>query len=259
MLKLIVCEFRKLKRKKLFRLAFATSFLMPLLYSILLRDSNLDDLMTVVREENGFLLLIPLTVVLAANLFFQEHDYDSLKNLACVPVPLGRLALAKLGVLLLFDVAYQMVGAAVAVLMALRGGIPLDGLGLQLALTLATGVLVWAVAMPCILLVVWCNKSYIISVLMAFAYTTLCFLLRITDHFMMVPLGLNAASLLPTPMVFRWLYQFHSTEAVGEATLAFYTRLSPYFVSTPVVFAVLLGEALVCVLLMMKLYRRQER
>ena len=26
------------------------------------------------------MLLIPLTVVLAANLFFEEHDYDTLKN-----------------------------------------------------------------------------------------------------------------------------------------------------------------------------------
>lgn len=52
---------------------------MPVLYSLLLSDSSFDDLMSVIREENGFLLLIPLTVVLAANLFFEEHDYDTLK------------------------------------------------------------------------------------------------------------------------------------------------------------------------------------
>ena len=53
---------------------------MPVLYSLLLSDSSFDDLMSVIREENGFLLLIPLTVVLAANLFFEEHDYDTLKK-----------------------------------------------------------------------------------------------------------------------------------------------------------------------------------
>ena len=86
MLRLIQCEFLKLKRKRLFQAAFLTTFIMPVLYSLLLSDSSFDDLMSVIREENGFLLLIPLTVVLAANLFFEEHDYDTLKNLMCVPV-----------------------------------------------------------------------------------------------------------------------------------------------------------------------------
>ena len=80
MLRLIQCEFLKLKRKRLFQAAFLTTFIMPVLYSLLLSDSSFDDLMSVIREENGFLLLIPLTVVLAANLFFEEHDYDTLKR-----------------------------------------------------------------------------------------------------------------------------------------------------------------------------------
>ena len=83
---------------------------MPVLYSLLLSDSSFDDLMSVIREENGFLLLIPLTVVLAANLFFEEHDYDTLKNLMCVPVTKGRLTMAKLFVLLIFDIAYEAAG-----------------------------------------------------------------------------------------------------------------------------------------------------
>ena len=63
MLRLIQCEFLKLKRKRLFQAAFLTTFIMPVLYSLLLSDCSFDDLMSVIREENGFLLLIPLTVV----------------------------------------------------------------------------------------------------------------------------------------------------------------------------------------------------
>ena len=54
---------------------------MPVLYSLLLSDSSFDDLMSVIREENGFLLLIPLTVVPGGKSVFRlKHDYDTLKK-----------------------------------------------------------------------------------------------------------------------------------------------------------------------------------
>lgn len=258
LLRLIFCEFAKLKRKKLFRAAFLTTFIMPLLYSLLLKSADLDDLMAVVKEENGFLILIPLLVVIAANLFFEEHDYDTLKNLLCVPIKKSRLAVAKLLVLLLFAVGYQLAGYGISILMAVISGVALDEWALQLWLTAATGILLWGAAMPCILLVVWCNKSYIISVIIAFIYMSGGYIMHLTDTFNMVPLGLNVATFLPVPIIFRWLYQFHSVEGMGEIGAAFYNRFSPYFVSTPVVFAILLAEAAVCMVLIMKVYQKQS-
>ena len=258
MLDLIICEFQKLKRKKLFRAAFVTTFIVPVLYSLILSSPNLDNMMSVIREENGFMILIPLLVVLAANLFFEEHDSDTLKNLMCVPVKKSRLAIAKLLTLLLFTVIYQLVGGGIAVILAAISGAALNGWGMQMLLTLATGLLVWCAAMPCVALVVWCNKSYIISVIIAFAYMTLGYLSHISDTFVMVPLGLNVATFLPVPMIFRWLYQFHSMEGAGGELLAFYNRFSPYFVPTSVVFAVLLAEAAVFMALMTRIYQRQK-
>lgn len=258
MLKLIACEFQKMKRKKLFQTAFLTTFLMPLFYSLLLSDWDLDDMMSVVLTDNGFLLLIPLSVVIGANLFFQEHDYDTLKNLMCIPVTKRRLAVAKLFVLLLFDIAYGLTGYGIAILMCALNGVPLERWGLQLLLALGDGILLWAAAMPCILLVVWCNKSYIISVIIAFSYAGLSYILRINDAFLMVPLGLNFTTFLPVPMIFRWLYQFHSMENAGEIMLDFYQRFSPYFVPTPVVFGVLISEAVICILLLAGIYQKQN-
>lgn len=258
MLRLLLCEIRKLRRKKMFQLAFLTTFVMPLLYSALLRYGDLDDRMSVVREESGFLLLIPLSVVIAANLFFEEQDNDTLKNLLCIPVSKERLAAAKLILLLIFNVLYQLAGGLFTLLLAALGGLPLAGWRTQLLLTLGTGVLLWAAAMPCLLVVVWCNRSYIISVIIAFAYTTLNYILHISDAFVMVPLGLNAATFLPVPMIFRWLYQYHSLADAGQMSIEFYHRFSPYFVSTPVVFAVLLGEAALCAGLLMAVYCRQQ-
>lgn len=256
--KLIRCEFQKLKRKKLFHIAFFTTFIIPFFFSFLLTGRDLDDRMSVVREENGFLLLIPLAVVLAANLFFEEHDHDTLKNLLCVPVTKARLAAAKLVVLLCFCVAYQLAGYAVSLLLAALAGISLEGWALQLFLVGSTGVLLWAAALPCVLFVVWFNKSYILSVLLAFAYTMLNYILHFSDRVVMVPLGLNAATFLPVPLLFRWLYQYHSMEGVKGETLLFYERFHPYFVSTPAVFAILLLEAAVCTALIAGVYHRQD-
>lgn len=258
MLSLLRCEMWKLKRKKLFQFAFLTTFVMPLLYALILTGGDLDDRMSVVREESGFLILIPLSVVIAAHLFFEEHDYDTLKNLMCVPVSKARLAAAKLMILLIFNVLYQLAGCLFTLLLAALGGLPLGGWRTQLFLTLGTGALLWAAAMPCLLLVVWCNKSYIVSVIIAFAYTVLNYILHISDAFVMAPLGLNAATFLPVPMIFRWLYQYHSLGDAGQQSVEFYQRFSPYFVSTPVVFAVLLGEAALCAGLLMAVYRRQH-
>lgn len=258
MLKLIFCEFVKLKRKKLFYIAFLTTFVMPLLYTMILQDKSLDNMMAVIRQENGFLVLIPLSVVVAASLFFEEHDYDTLKNLMCVPVSKGRLAAAKVFVLLLFDVAYELVGSAAAILLCAASGVSLKGWELQLALTLGTGIGIWAAAMPCLLLVVWFNKSYIISVIIAFAYMLIGYMQHIQRAFTWVPLGPNVTTFLPVPMISRWLYQFVSLEGAGETMITFYNQYKPYFVPTPVLFAILTAEAAVCMALLMHIYKKQE-
>lgn len=258
MLRLVLCEFWKLKRRKLCSLAFLTVFLMPLFYSFIMTDKSLDNLMSVVREENGFILLIPLSMVVTADLFFVEHDQDTLKNLLCIPVSKGQIALAKIFVLLCFDVAYELVGYAVSILLAVLLGIPLKDQGLQLFLTFCTGILLWAAALPGVLFVVWFNKSYIISVIFAFGYAILGYIMHISDACLRVPVGFNAATFLPVPMIFRWLYQYHAMEGAGEVMAAFYEGFRPYFVSTPVVFAVLLAEAAVSTAVMMVVYRRQD-
>lgn len=229
---------------------------MPVSYSLILKDWDLDDMMSVVREDNGFLLLIPLSVIVAANLFFEEHDHDTLKNLVCIPVSKAQLAVVKILVLLVFDIGYMLAGYTVAILMSAVSGVALDGWKIQLYLTFCTGILLWAAAMPCLLLVVWCNRSYIISVIIAFAYTVLEYILCLSDLAVRVPLGLNVPTFLPVPMITRWLYQYHSVrEGAGEEFLAFYKSFQPYFVSTPVIFVVLLTEAIVCMALLTRIYQ----
>lgn len=256
MLKLVQCEFWKLKRKGLYKIAFFTAVLFPVFNIMLLSDGDLADIMSSVREESGFLLLIPILVIMAASLFFEEHDNDTLKNLMCVPVSKSRLVVAKVFVLFLFSVTYELAGFVISMLIAVAQGIALKGWILQLFLTFGTGILLWAAALPCIILVVWFNKSYIISVIIAFFYTLLGFALHLSDAIMMKPLGLNISTFIPVPMIFRWLYQFKEPE--GKIMVDFYNRFSPYFVSTPVVFIILIAEAIICITFVARIYQKQE-
>lgn len=256
MLKLVICEFAKLKRRRLFKVALLTSVLFPSFYSALVSMDNLGEIAGTAREDGGFLLLIPILVIMAASLFFEEHDYDTLKNLVCVPVSKSHIVMAKIFVLLLFSVVYELAGYVFSILLAVIQGVPTDEWALQLFLTFCTGILLWAAALPCMILVVWCNKSYIISVIIAFFYTLLGYALHFSDRILMKPLGLNVNTLLPVPVIFRWLYQFKIPN--GEIMADFYRRFSPYFISTPAVFMLLLSEAAVCILLVIKVYQKQE-
>lgn len=256
---LLLCEFKKLKRKKFVSFVVLAAFVFPILGSALVAGSsstNLSDMISFVHEGSGFLLLMPLLVILAANLFFSEQDNDTLKNLLCIPVSKELLVFVKLLVLLIFSVVFQIVGFMVNTGISLLYHIPLTDFNLQFALTAATGILLWAAALPCIVLVIWFNKSYILSVIIVFFYTLLNYAMHFSDAVLMQPLGFNAGTLMPIPMIFRWLYQFYTP--VGEIQTAFYNRFSLYFASTTACFIVLLLEAAVCTFLMVRIYRRRE-
>ena len=108
MLKLIKCEFLKLKRKPLVLISLLLSVFMPLAYAFFLADVNTDvdavnGVMSSLFQLSAYLLLMPLLVILASNLLFEELDNDTLKNLVTIPVNRTKLVLSKMMVLLLSD------------------------------------------------------------------------------------------------------------------------------------------------------------
>lgn len=253
---LLLSELKKFKRKKLFFFGIVAAFIFPLFNAVLLSDSDFASIQSGVREDNAFLLLMPLLIILAVNLFFVEQDNDTLKNLLCIPISTTQLVVVKLLVLLIFSVSFQLTGFSVSTVLAVVQNIPLNHFAFQLLLTASTAVLMWAAALPCIVLVVWFNKSYILSVIIVFFYTLLNYALHFSNTVIMQPLGINAGTLMPVPIIFRWLYQFYTP--IGEIQTEFYNRFSQYFVSSPVCFGVLLAEAAVCIFFMARIYRCRE-
>ena len=125
MLKLIKCEFLKLKRKPLVFISVFLSTLLPLAYAIFLADANTDvdatnNMMSGLFQLSAYLLLMPLLVILASNLLFEELDNDTLKNLVTIPVNRTKLVLSKMMVLLIFAIGFMAVGALVNLAVLLR-------------------------------------------------------------------------------------------------------------------------------------------
>lgn len=261
--RLLRCELAKLKRKPLFFLASAVSALIPLAYALFLSDADnsldaVQNMMASLFQLSAYMLLMPVAVVFAANLFFEEQDSGVIKNLLCVPVSKSALALSKMAVLLGFSVLFMAAGGLLCLIIILIQGWEPVGFIKLFFVGLGEGVLMWAGALPCILIVVLINRSYIISVIIAFFYTTANYILSTNELFLTQPFGLNPGTLLPGPLSWRWIFQFYEYSRISDETAQMLERVSPYFVSTPQAFLVAAAESAVFLFLIALVYRRQK-
>lgn len=105
MLKLVQCEFAKLKRKKIIPLVFLSAFLFPIPITFLMATPRMlekypnksvlfDGLFNMVMGY-GVIFLLPCIIgVIAAMLFFMERDNDTFKNLRTIPVTSTQMIMA---------------------------------------------------------------------------------------------------------------------------------------------------------------------
>ncbi len=255
----IRCEAAKLRRKPLFAVLAASSVLLPLAFAFFLSDppdsrTAVIQTMASLIQLSAYVVLIPAVAVLAANLLFEEQDNDTLKNLLCVPVSKARLAVAKLLMLLGFAVVFMAVGALVMLAVLLAQGWQPVGYWPLFAVCLGQGAFMWAGALPCVLLMVVLNKSYLLSVLIAFFYTIVNYLVPTAlPGLTAVPLGLNAGTLLPGALTLRWYLPFLSDGPQPPLV----QQLMEYTVTTPQALAVTAAEAAVFMALIAWVYRRQ--
>ena len=250
MLKLIKCEFLKLKRKPLVFISLLLSVFMPLAYAFFLADVNTDvdavnGVMSSLFQLSAYLLLMPLLVILASNLLFEELDNDTLKNLVTIPVNRTKLVLSKMLVLLLFAIGFMAVGGLVNLAVLLLQGWKPVGFWTLFGVGIEEGLIMWVGALPCILLVVLLNKNYIVSVMITFFYTIANYILSMNDMFLTQPFGLNIGTLFPGPLAFRWTFQFYDQSQISAELADLLERISPYFLNSFQVFGVIVVEAIV--------------
>ena len=229
------------------------SVFMPLAYAFFLADVNTDvdavnGVMSSLFQLSAYLLLMPLLVILASNLLFEELDNDTLKNLVTIPINRTKL----------FAVGFMAVGGLVNLAVLLFQGWEPVGFWTLFGVGIEEGLIMWVGALPCILLVVLLNKNYIVSVVITFFYTTANYILSMSDAFLTQPFGLNIGTLFPGPLAFRWTFQFYDQSQTSAELADLLERISPYFLNSVQVFGVIIVEAIVFLALIAMVYRRQE-
>ncbi|MDO4169953.1 MAG: ABC transporter permease [Lachnospiraceae bacterium] len=186
MLNLIAGEFAKLKRKKIVPFIVLLSMLFPLIVVYTSKmgmgnDTSVEflkgrfDLSYTMMLGYGLVFLGPcLLGILASILFFMERDNDTFKNLCVIPVTTSRLIVAKLSVVLVYGLFYTFCNFAFMTFFTwiLNAGIIYD-IGFKLIFSFIFGIGITIATLPVIVLIIYFNKSYLISTLLSFFYAIL--------------------------------------------------------------------------------------
>lgn len=192
MFKLLYCEFLKYKRNKIIPMLTVLSLLFPVALIAFTR-SNLSQAVTIAEQHVYYdslinnnliyssMLLFPcLFGCISAILFFTERDCDTFKNLRVIPVTRNNLIFAKLIVLYLWAIIYSMCSVLSATLlcMILEPAAVYDVL-FKVLCSLITSIAMATVSLPIVVIVIYMNQNYLLSLLLSFLYTVANWLLFI--------------------------------------------------------------------------------
>lgn len=211
MAELILCEFAKLKRRKFVLFLVLSAFLFPVPVTLielsdkesyLTRAQAFDGLFSMIMGYSVELLLPCVIGILAAILFFMERDNDTFKSLCTIPVTSTQMVLAKIVVLFLFGAAFCVMSTAAVILCgSFTAAMEVNGIVYKLFFSIALGVLITAGTLPLVVLIVFCSKTYIFSVLMCAFYSVLA--LTVECMFGSAPKLL--CWMMPIPLTTLWV------------------------------------------------------
>lgn len=210
MLKLIRCEWWKLKRKKFILLVVLAAFMFPIPLTYLMttpamlerypdKAEAFDGLFNMVLGYGIQFLLPCILGVIAALLFFMERDNDTFKNIRTIPVTSTKMVITKILVLFLFGILFCF-ASTIATVLCGTVILEVNGLAYKLWLAVETGVFITAGTLPLVVLVVFFSKTYIFSILLCVFYSVLN--LSATSLFDVLPKVV--LWLLPTPLTTFW-------------------------------------------------------
>lgn len=241
MLKLIRCEFWKLKRRKFVLLTVIAAVLFPIPMIMFAQKGNLgfNWLFLNIGVFGDFLLLPTVLGVLGAILFFEEKANGTQKNLSTIPVSASSLIVAKVITLLIFSFIYSLATSGAT----LFGGFVIgtvDHFIYRLLISVIISIMVLASILPVITIECLCHKGYIFSIIISFVYASASFAIVFAMSNILSPLS----------AVFRW--------ALPHMTNGPTYGLDNWFLSTPACIGVLILTATASLILAISIKKRQE-
>lgn len=180
------CEFTKLKRRKITLMLIVLSCFFPLIVVMTTKNGMSGDLSThylkmrfdlsfTMTQGYGLVFLAPCLIgMLATILFFMERDNDTFKNIKTVPVTITKMILAKICVLFIYGTLFSLTSVSFTIFFSwiLKVGIIYD-LAYKLGFSIIFGLVITIASLPIVVIIVYFNKSYLVSTLLAFFYSIL--------------------------------------------------------------------------------------
>ena len=241
MLKLVYCEFLKLKRKKFILLTIFAAILFPIPLTAFAAKGNVKPswLYSSIYEF-GFFLLLPIVLgILGAILFLTEKENDTQKNINSIPVSTANLIIAKIIILLIFAIIFSLVTIGTTLI----GGFlinSVDRIFYRLFLGLVIGIMVAFSTLPVITIECLCKKGYIFSIIISFIYAIVNFISVLAISNLLLPLA----------AVFRWALPYIATGATDE--------FENWFMSFPICIGILILSTIVSITLAVVLKNEQD-
>lgn len=260
LLKLIKCEFWKLKRKKFVLFVVFAALLFPLPLTALVLGGNVGDL----NAFDGLyemLLCIGMPVMLpcilgiiAAMLFLMERDNGTLKNLRSVPVPLWKIAAAKIIVLYLFGLIFAIATVLSSMAGGLIAGSEPGNIAGKVWISIITSLFYTTSILPVVIAIAGSNRSYIFSIILTFFYTMFSFMLGFSGFFTSdAPVMKLLTNIIPAPIIYRW-----QASMLIEETSAAYAIWKPYFLPLWVVAVTVFIIGILSCFAIIGIYQKKE-
>jgi len=231
LLKCILAEFMKVKRKKFVLGTLLAAWILPVPLTIIVVKAKLSfDILFMFAIEFGFFLILPIVLgIIASSSINVEYDNQTFKNMLSISISKGMMLWAKI----IFMSFLYGIGAMVSVTI---GGVVLGdyasvmsklGMAVLLSFMVALSIL------PVYIVTVLAAKKHIIPTVFTIAYTIVCFI----SSLKLVRLP------LPLTTVFRWALPHISNNSrlintAGNGKISEWIVTLPYCIGTIVLMSV---------------------
>lgn len=251
LLKLIKCEFLKLKRLRFIQITLILAVLFPIVLTMyVFKTGNNFEMLYRFVFLYGDLLFKPCVLgIIGLMLLSTEDDNDTFKNLLSIPISGRKLFYAKISLLLLLSMLYSFF----ELLATSIGGLFLGGIQditTYAYHSLINGTMIFFDVLPLILLFCIFHRNKIFSIILTIFYAIAGFLL-VNAYASGLSVSSGFISSLPRIVAFRWFLYVFSLEQ-NSATL-FVPELS-----TVKAFQILICTGVVFIAFASGLYGRKE-
>ena len=260
MLKLIKCEFMKLKRKKFVSFVVFAALLFPIPFSALILRGNVGDLNAFDSlYDMLFCMAIPIMLpcilgIIAAMLFYMERDNSTLKNLMVIPIQKWKIATSKIIVLYFIGLLFACITLLSSMIGGLIAGADLGNIGNKITVAAVTAILYTTGTLPIVIAIVKLDCSYIFAIILTFFYTVFGFSLAFTGQFTSDNQIMKVlTSILPTPIIYRW----QASRMIERGTTAFEVW-QPYFLKFWIVALTVFILGGISYFAIIRLYQKRE-